>query len=374
MTPQRKELARFGRRGRLVRVLLGTSHGQPRVVVAYPKPGGGRAHRYWPDSRPNRQEAIQWAEGLYRGLHAPTEAPKLTLAQVWERFSASELEHCRPRTRRLYRQQWRLFENFAGPHLLAEDQTYDTMARFRTWCDERGYAVSWISRIMGTVRHVYRWADAVELITRNRVSHYVYRVAKEDRPESPDEFSAEEFARILAQLAPTKATHWRPWVALTICGYQGARQNAVLHLRWEDVDLEAGRITWRAEWDKTGRGWTQPIRRATREAFEIARQWGDKRHPGEPWVIPGTRPGQPYTISALWYALKDAEARAGVAHKPGRGGHGLRRLLAGQVRLATGDPLRALEAIGDKDLRQAPRYLKQREAELARVFERMDEA
>ena len=43
-----------------------------------------------------------------------------------------------------------------------------------------------------------------------------------------------------------------------------------MHLRWENVDLEAGVITWRAQYDKVGHEWSQPIRDGARTALFTA--------------------------------------------------------------------------------------------------------
>lgn len=66
-------------------------------------------------------------------------------------------------------------------------------------------------------------------------------------------------------------------------------------------------------------------------------------------------------------ALLKAEARAGVEHKERRAMHGLRKLAAGNVADETGDMRLGMEWIGDRDMKQAPAYLKRRS-------ERMDRA
>jgi integrase len=41
----------------------------------------------------------------------------------------------------------------------------------------------------------------------------------------------------------------------------GRRLSAILHLRWDDIDFESGRIRWRAEHDKLGKTWVIPAAR-----------------------------------------------------------------------------------------------------------------
>lgn len=371
MTP-RKVLLRLGRRGRLVRVVEAVNHGDPVYVVTWTA-GGKRRAKFFPRPR-ERAEALAFAEGVAeeqtRG-DKPTPAAPITLEALFAKYQVDTFPALRPRSRLLYRQFWAHFVNFAGPHVPADDIRADTLSRLRVHLEAQGKAVNTIRRVMAITRMVFRWGQMHELLERNRVSLYTYRVAKEARPVSPDEYRMEELLALLAAFDPRKGAEWRPWVALTLCGYQGARQHAVLHLKWEDVDLESGTLTWRAEWDKAGREWTQPLRAASRAALEHAAT----RAVGRSWVIPGFGQGgdAPYTIQALWGALRRAEERAGIPHRPRRGAHGLRRLLAGEVNARTGNAKLAMDAIGDRDIRMADRYIKTREDTLRTTFEAMDQ-
>jgi hypothetical protein len=81
-----------------------------------------------------------------------------------------------------------------------------------------------------------------------------------------------------------------------------------------------------------------------------------------------------YSAQALWYALTQAERRAGIAHKRGRGAHGLRRMLAGDVLALTKNLKTAGDAIGDKDLRiLQEHYLSDRPEEVRAAFEQLDQ-
>ena len=150
----------------------------------------------------------------------------------------------------------------------------------------------------------------------------------------------------------------------------------MLHLRWEDVDLNRKAIRWRARWDKMGRDWSQPMREGTIKALAVA---AEKRVGENPWVLPSRTYrtgrviiGETYTAQSLWAALKSAEKRAGISHVSRRGAHGLRRLLAGDVQALTGDPILAMQAIGDTDVRQAERYIKKRDDRISAVFDDLD--
>jgi uncharacterized protein (DUF1684 family) len=65
--------------------------------------------------------------------------------------------------------------------------------------------------------------------------------------------------------------------------------------------------------------------------------------------------------------LREAEARAGVAHVPMNAMHRFRRGAAGNVNAATNDPLAAMHWIGDTDLKYAMTYLKRRDRKMQEV-------
>jgi integrase len=372
MSPKRTDLLRLGRRGRYVRLVRMKHRGAWVLAVLWR--GTDRKRHQQLYGLEQRLEAEQFAEGVNEELSRPAvkaEPKRLTVGELWDLYAADVFKGLRPKSKVLYKYYWGRFAAFAGPHTLAEDLTVQTMIELREALEEDGAEVNTIRKVVSHARMVFAWAETHELIPKNRVGKYVYRVAKEDRPESPAEFRMPEFLALLAQFDPRKRSQWRPFVALSLCGFQGARQHAVLHLRWEDIDLEAGTITWKAEWDKVGRTWSQPLRQPAREALAYA----DKFRDPSGWVFWGyTRTGEPttYTIQSLWSALRAGENRGGMVHQTRRAGHGLRRLLAGEVAQLTGDSKLAMDAIGDRDIRQADRYLKVRNDRLADAFKRLD--
>ncbi len=240
-----------------------------------------------------------------------------------------------------------------------------------------------IHRTITTVKTVHGWAHRREYLALNLLAAYRFKTAKEDRTEPPAEYTAAEREAILKALSPLKSTEWRPHVAVAIAARQGARMNAILHLQWDDVDFTDGEITWRARWDKTGREWSQPLRRGTREALEIAWLWRERDGYRGPWIFYSSHtrkralgdddPGIVYDPTSLERALGLAEQRAGVTHLPYRAMHGFRRALAGDVLAMSGDMKLAMEFIGDRDVGQAASYLKRRPERLSAVAAALDE-
>lgn len=363
----------------MVRVVEGSHRGVPVFWVEYRKADGKRTGKPFPRTRAGRNDAMQFAEGVVEQQSQPVkpaEKPLLTVAEIGKRFMVAEFPAFRPNTMRMCRDAWRTFEAFVGPHTIAEDLGRDTMSALRAELDGEEWAVTTIRTTFGWVRRVYRWAADGDLIVKNRVGAYQYKIGKDKRPRSPDEFRMEEFAALLCALRLDFANQWRPHVALGVCGYQGARQWAVLHLKWDDLDFPGEIITWRAEWDKMGNTWTQPMREPTRALLEVARAWREEcRYLGPYVFFPASKLNKRpfYTEQSLSKALHAAEKRAGVTHHLGRGAHGLRRLLAGEVAELTGDAVHAMQAIGDRDIRMAQRYIKKRDDRLVRTFDTLDE-
>jgi len=368
----RRNIARFGAKGRSIRVFVETGNAVIRVQW---RERGRLLTRSWANTLAGRGDAKAFARGLAdRRIQVPT-APRLTLRDIWRKYVDDRFQHLRPRSQALYLEYWRYFETMWGRDFVAEDATRDMLVQLRKTLDARGLAVTTVGEIIRTVKRVYRWAEASELIARNRLAGYEYRVAKEKRPVSPAEYRDEEFAKLLAAFRPELASQWRAYVLLAVCGYQGVRQNSALHLQWADVDLEAGVVMWRARWDKQGREWSQPLRQGTIAALAVARDHRARDEYTGPWIFPpvsAKSAQETYSQQSFWGAIRAAETRASILHRRGRAAHGLRRLLAGEVNALTGDPVLALHAIGDTDVRQAQRYLKQREDRVRDAFAELD--
>jgi hypothetical protein len=81
-----------------------------------------------------------------------------------------------------------------------------------------------------------------------------------------------------------------------------------------------------------------------------------------------------YGAQALWLALRKAEDRAEVLHHPFRAVHGFRRGVGKDIAALTGDPMRGLDWIGDRDPKQIPAYVQGRNAELDASAALLDQA
>jgi integrase len=368
----RKTIATYGPRRATVRVFA-----EGDLMRVQWRENGRLLTKSWPNSSVGKVEAKAWARGFADAREARKSGlmKRLTVRELWERYRDTEFPSLRENTKRIYQDCWKKWELVVDRHTIAEDVGLEHMRLFRMELEGRQkLAINTVRMAVRTVKTVFAFSEAQELIGRNRIEAFRFKVQKEKRPKAPAQFEAAEFDKILAALNPAEDGQWRGFVAIALCGYQGARQHAVLHLQWPDVDLEAGIIHWRAEWDKLGRDWKQPLREEARAALEVAVRWRTKLAYNGPWVLPAPRSkdGGPYAIQSLWWTLRAASKRAGVARLPGRAGHGFRRMLSKEVHDLTKDPLQALRAIGDTDVRQAERYVQTGAAEMARTFAELD--
>lgn len=376
MSPS-KVIARYGPSRGGVRVIL--TDDEESVIVKW-RAQGERRQRSWPNTPAGRTEAKAWALGFAEELAqhrapVPVQSTPLTLAELWERYTTAVWQDLRPNSRRLYTEHWRYWVAFANPDFVAEKVTPEMIDDYRKNRLAKPLSVLTVNESIRTLKRVFTWADSRELLARNRVSSYRVKTPKDQRTESPPEYSPEEYKALVNALDPAKLTQWRAWVALTICGEQGVRSHAALHLRWADVQLRGRSIVWRAPWDKTGKEWVQALRRGTVRALRVARDRAKADGYRGGWVLyVGSRKTkrETYSPQSLWRALREAEKRAGIPHRERRAAHGLRRLLAGEVNALTGNPVLAMRSIGDTDVRQASRYLKDREQEQRAAFRALD--
>lgn len=345
--------------------------------------GGIRRYETRFDSPTARRELRRFAEGVYDRLTGPVDRPRLTVRDLWARYEASEFDRLRPSTRRLYATRWRRFEIFVGERTLADDVATETVGRFRAAVSAK-HAAGQVRAMIRVAKIVWNWAESMELIDRNRVSRYRFKASKDDIVNRPTEYRTPDVDAILTVLEGGQGgRHWKAWAAFALACSQGERINAILRLRWDDVDLERGVIHWPAATNKQGRARTQPMTWDGYAVLLTARRWADQRahdphlaverRRTSDWVFPAAGDvNRPYRYQSFHSQLLKAEKRAGVAHAPFRAAHGGRRMVAGNIAAATGDPWLALQFIGDTDPKRAKEYVQERADRLQAIADRRD--
>jgi integrase len=114
------------------------------------------------------------------------------------------------------------------------------------------------------MRAVFNWAkierdDGCPLLMRNPWEGFP--IPREDPPTRP-EMPAELHARLVEH-----AADWRMAIVLDLCRETRRRMNSVRQLALEDVDLAAGTVPWRGEFDKARTTRVTPLSTRTRAAI-----------------------------------------------------------------------------------------------------------
>ncbi len=380
----RKNLRVFGPHGKSVRVFV--ERGGTAVRVQW-RERGTLLKKSWPNTAANRADAIAYAKGVADAQHE-TVTPareRLTVRDLWERFTLAEFAHLRDKTIINYKGHWRAWEHFAGRSMMADTVTAIMLGEYRAALAKGGSAISQQRQAVSMVKQVFRWALRHELLDRDRVSTYTFKVAKEARTAGGAEYTTDDYVGIVGALDPRKQSQWRAWSLIVLMGELGPRVNAALHLRWDDVEFGAvghGTVHWSPEFDKVGHERTQPITAVAREALLVALGWArlDERRSG--WVFYAARGdraarkgggehGAPYSVQSFIWMLREAEKRAKVSHIKYRGAHGFRRMVMGNALEVTGNVVDAMYFIGDTDLRQARKYAKERDHRMRGVAEKL---
>lgn len=118
----------------------------------------------------------------------------------------------------------------------------------------------------------------------------------------------------------THSPNWRFALVMELCRETLHRRNSVRQIALADLDLAAGTVTWRGEFDKNGIEAVTPLTPRALAAIQTA-----PRVLGSTWLIPAEEdPSQPVSIHVLNLWLQRAKERAGVKLK-GLGFHGQKR-------------------------------------------------
>lgn len=391
----RKKLASYGRHGDSVKAVEDKK--EDRVIVYYRDMDGKRHRMLYPRTTQGRADAKAFAAGWHlerqrlRGNGVAPAAAPLTMQALWQSYTEEEFKTLRPRTRDSYIGHWNRWAAFIGGSTPITAVTKAECRKFHNHLTRDGRSSNQAKLTWSIVQLVYRFAVGEELIETSSVLCYRFKVAKSDTALEPDEYSEAEFERLLPQLNFRDAQQWRAWVFLMLAGSHGQRSNAILHLRWADIDFTAGTVTWPAEYQKQGKSLKQKLQWDSIAALRTAREWRehalrrrDRAHHTSPkvgakhletsdFVLFAERDkSKPMSYSSLHYHLTAAERRAKVAHLPYRAAHGFRRMVVGTIGEGSGDLMLGLEYVGDRDPKMLAAYDRKRQRRVDAAADKLE--
>jgi len=150
------------------------------------------------------------------------------------------------------------------------------------------------------------------LLERNPLKGLV--IPKEDNPSRPL-LTEDEYAKMLAVASSVDPLFE---LALVIAHETGHRISSIASLRWSDVDLESGSITWRAENDKLGMDHVTPLSLGAVRHLEVTRR--KRLAIGDGWVFPAPEDPTQHCSRHLtrdWW--QRGEKAAGIERRKRRG-------------------------------------------------------
>jgi integrase len=179
------------------------------------------------------------------GIEEPDEKPQLTVAELCEKFLA---EFASPRIKDMtnYRRSAkfslkRVISHIGHIQLSALTQSH--VEKVRDLLSKR-YRPNTVRASMRPLGTALSWAVRQELIDQSPL-----RGIDMPRRELAVEYlSADEAARLLAEAErqakeANRQTLWVRWIAISLALRLGLRRGEVFGLRWQDINLDAGKLT-----------------------------------------------------------------------------------------------------------------------------------
>ena len=231
----------------------------------------------------------------------PQQPAGITLAALAERYLREHVAvRCKPATRAQYRLA---IERHIVPQLgtlpVSALGRREVAALQHGLSDRPAMANLVIATLSRMIDQALAWGVAGEMSNPCR-SAPKYRTRRRERFLTDAEFR--RLGRVLEGLEAEGRVSTHAAAAIRLLMLTGCRRNEILTLRWEDVRLEAHELRLRDS--KTGPRTVS----LSAEAVQVLATL--ERLPGNPWVIPGTRPGA--HLSSIFEPWRRVRARAGL--------------------------------------------------------------
>jgi len=311
-------------------------------------------------------EAKKWAQvtegAVLEGRHFNTaEAKRHTLTELIDRYVENILPHKSNSSIYMQRLQLNWWKAQLG-HCVLADITPALIAEYRDKLaqgDGRRRANSTVRRYLAALSHTltiavneWQWLDDSPMRKVNKLKEPRGRIRF---------LSDEERQRLLTACQASRNPHLHLVVVLALsCG---ARKGELVSLRWPDVDLKRGTLTFHET--KNGERRAVPL---TGQALALMRQHAKVRRLDTALVFPDASGKRALGIRE---AFEGAVERAGIVDFRF---HDLRHTFASYLAMNGASLLEIAEVLGHKTLTMVKRYAHLCEAHTRGVVERMNQA
>lgn len=293
----------------------------------------------------DREEAKRKAEQLAVtigeiGKGAGAISPdKATLKTLFENYLREKTPDKKPQSRQHDQSALDMFKRFFGEHTKAEElshQAWNAFIRDRREGkirpagskEKRSVGARTIEYDLKLLKAVYRWGETYTLkgghniLSKNPISKFP--MPSEKNPVRP-RMSAADYASMLQGADKVGVV---AKTLLILANETGHRINAILNLKWDDLNLDEGSASacWRGDADKSGRTHHCPL---SENAVNALKAYKEGTEFNEVWVFSSPKDPENHMhtnhTKKIW---KRIEAAANLEHIKGKGWHSLRRKFA----------------------------------------------
>lgn len=213
----------------------------------------------------------------------------------------------------------------------------------------RGLKPATIARKLSSIRQFLHYLISKgELAEKSLVNFRAPKIAQ----YHPSYLSVEEMSRIIESVDLKSRNGLRDRAILELLYGCGLRISELIHLRWTDIEMEAGFLRVRGKGNKQR---LTPLGEPARQALAKLDEARSSTRVDSPLVFPN-RQGKPFSRVNLWKLIKASVLRAGIAKSVSP--HTFRHSFATHM-LAGGADLRVVqEILGHADISTTQVYTK----------------
>ena len=271
----------------------------------------------------------------------PVERGSVTVAELAARYLAEHVDmRCKESTRKAYR---RAVERFIVPSyggMAVEDVEREHIDKLHRDLHHIPYQAN---RALEIGTSLFNFAEEWKLRTGGNPCKYVRKYQETKRERFLTEAEFRHLGAVLNEMEAAGRLPVYPAAAIRLLMLTGCRRNEIVALEWKHVDLEAGEL--KLADSKTGARLVPLSPAAARVLAELP------RIAGNPWVIPGTKPGKHLAdLNHYWDRVRAEADLADVRL------HDLRHSFASRA-LALGESLSMIgKLLGHNKIETTSRY------------------